>query len=374
VSIIALSLRLQLRNRSTAWLLLVIAILSAGIAALTQQVIAPHILVINQSVSLISATDILHGFPYILLNDMFNSYYATYAPIHPITISIAWLLGLFAVFGCLLGFLFGFRSAFTDKQTSVIPIATLRVSGASSRSMRTYLRRIAVIGLAGLAVAIVVGSLLSWTLVHRPYTHHSASAAATTVAWSPHGKYLAFITSTYTGQGQSTNTAQLWVWDATSGKTLLLYTLTSPNASVGITWSPNDKYLAFTPSTSTSPASEQVIYTAQLWVWDATSGKSLPIYAGSNSTVGIPSSRGGIVWSPTDGKHLTFFANSTYPSCQAISSSCNETVRIWDDTSKGSIYVLPLGPSDVITMDLSPDGTRIATGSADGTVYVLYVV
>jgi len=80
VSIIALPLSLHLRNRSAAWILFLIAILSAGIAVLSQQVLAIHTTEINQSVSHLSSTSILHAFPDIILNDIFNNYYATVAP------------------------------------------------------------------------------------------------------------------------------------------------------------------------------------------------------------------------------------------------------------------------------------------------------
>ncbi len=216
------------------------------------------------------------------------------------------------------------------------------------------------------------------------YTGPNASVDIYYSHWSSNEKYLAF--TSYLGQGDTT-TVQLWVWDATSGKTLLLYSFTGPNFSgnapfVGAYWSSNEKYLAFT-HTSTNPVQVLSTTTAQVWVWDATSGKTLllysftgPNFSGHAPFMGSIFSAGGIVWSPTDGKHLTFFANSTDPSCQTISNPCafDGTVRIWDDTTKGSIYVLPLGPSAVTTMAVSPDGTRIATGSADGTVYVLYVV
>src|SRR5258708_249146 len=335
---IALSLRVHLRNRSAAWILFLIAILSAGIAARSQQVIAIHTTEINQSISLLSATSILHGFPNIILNDIFNNYYATSAPTYPISISIAWFLGFSAVFGCLLGFLFGFRSAFTDKQAPVISSLTtakLKVAGTSSASIRIFSRRTAMIVFAALAVAIVGGNLLWWTSLHRPYTYHIASSSVDRIIWSPDGKYLAFTTSTVpVGLSTSTvqtSTVQVWVWDAITKANLFI-----------------DIY----PYTST--------------------GSSFPGGGIASSGSGSPSYPD-ITWS-TDDKHLAFVINRIDPSCESTSNSCNGTVHIWDATAKSSTYVLHLSSSDVDIIAWSPDNARIASGSSDGTLYVWYAV
>ncbi len=231
-SIIALSFRVHLRNRSAAWILILIAILSAGIAALSQQVIAIHITEINQSVSHLSSMSIFHGFPNIILNDIFNNYYVTSAPTSLISISIAWFLGFCAVFGCLLGFLIGFRSAFTDRQapvTSSLTTVKLRIAGTSSRSIRIFSRGTAMIVFAGLAVAVVGGNLLWWTLLHRPYTYHSDSSSVENITWSPSGKFIAFIASSDLGQDQSTKI--LRVWEVAANENLPIYSNSS--SSVG---------------------------------------------------------------------------------------------------------------------------------------------
>ena len=398
-SIIALSLRVHLRNRSAAWILFLIAILSAGIAALSQQVIAIHTTEINQSISLLSATSILHGFPNIILNDIFNNYYATSAPTYPISISIAWFLGFSAVFGCLLGFLFGFRSAFTDKQAPVISSLTtakLKVAGTSSRSIRIFSRRTAMIVFAALAVAIVGGNLLWWTSLHRPYTYHIASSSVDRIIWSPDGKYLAFTTSTVP-VGLSTSTVQtstVQVWDAITKAKVSLYTSTGSSSfgsgsyDAEITWSPDGKYLAFKTYTVPGGSSTNTVQkgTVQVWVWDAITKANLFIdiypYTSTGSSFpggGIASSGSGspsypdITWS-TDDKHLAFVINRIDPSCESTSNSCNGTVHIWDATAKSSTYVLHLSSSDVDIIAWSPDNARIASGSSDGTLYVWYAV
>ena len=63
---------------------------------------------------------------------------------------------------------------------------------------------------AGLAVVVVGGSLLWWTLLHRPYTYHSVSSSGGNITWgnitwSLDGKFIAFTTSSDLGQKQSTS-------------------------------------------------------------------------------------------------------------------------------------------------------------------------
>ena len=339
-SIIALSFRVHLRNRSAAWILFLIAILSAGIAALSQQVIAIHTTEINQSISQLSSTSILHGFPNILLNDIFNYYYATSAPTYPISIAIAWFLGFCAVFGCLLGFLIGFRSAFTGKQapvTSSLTTAKLRVAGTSSRSIRIFSRRTAMIVFAGLAIAVVGGNLLWWTLLHRPYTYHSDSPTVGSINWSPDDKYLAFSTSTVPGGSSmstgQTSTVQVWVWNAITKTNLPLYTYTSNGfPSADITWSHDGKYLAFTISTvpGGSSTSTAQTFTGQVWVWNAITKAKLSLYTYTTTTTTTSSSSptvGSINWSPDD-KYLAF-STSTVPGGLLTSTGQTSTAQVW---------------------------------------------
>ena len=368
-SIIALSFRVHLRNRSAAWILILIAILSAGIAALSQQVIAIHTTEINQSISHLSSTSILHSFPNIILNDIFNNYYATSAPTYPISISIAWFLGFSVVFGCLLGFLFGFRSAFSDKQASVtssLPTAKLRVAGTSSRSIRIFSRRTAMIVFAGLAVAVVGGNLLWWTLLHRPYTYHSDSSSLGNITWgnitwSLDGKLIAFTTSSDLGQKQSTST--LRVWEFATNENLSIYSNSSSSVESSI-WSRDGKYLAFTTSTVSGGSSTSTVQTStvQVWVWDALTKAKVSLYTYTYTGSGSPYAD--ITWSP-DSKYLAF-TTSTYPGGSSTSPVQKGTaqVGVWDALTKAKVslytYTYPDSSYENINTDWSRDSKYLA--------------
>src|SRR6266496_2927193 len=369
-SIIALSFRVHLRNRSAAWILFLIAILSAGIAALSQQVIAIHTAEINQSVSHLSSTSILHAFPTIILNDIFNNYYATSAPTYPISISIAWFLDFSAVFGCLLGFLFGFRSAFTDKQpsvTSAIPTAKLRVAGTSSRSIRIFSRRTAMIVFAVLAVAVVVGNLLWWTSLHRPYIYHSDSSSVGNITWgnitwSPDGKLIAFTTSSDLGQKQSTST--LRVWDIATNENLSIYSNSSSSVGDRVFWSHDGKYLAFTTYTVPvgSYTSTVQTNTVRVWVWDALTKAKVSLYTYTYTGSGSPNAD--ITWSH-DGKYLAFTIY-TYPGGSSTSPVQTSTAQVWVwdaiTNAKVSLYTstYPDSSYENINIYWSPDSKYLA--------------
>jgi hypothetical protein len=342
-SIIALSFRVHLRNRSAAWILFLIAILSAGVAALSQQVIAIHTTELNQSVSHLSSTSILHGFPNIILNDIFNNYYATSISTNPIF--MAWFLGFSAIFGCLLGFLFGFRSAFTDRQASVtssLPTARLGVAGTSSRSLRIFSRRTAMIVFAGLAVAVVGGNLLWWTLLHRPYTYHSDSSSGGNITWrditwSLDGKFIAFTTSSDLRQKQSTST--LRVWEVATNENLPIYSNSSSSVGDEVFWSPDSKYLAFTTSTNPENSSSSTVQTntAQIWVWDAITKAKMPIYTYTYS--GSSYANININWSP-DSKYLAFTISTVSGgSSSSTVQTSTAQVWVWDAITKAKMSI-----------------------------------
>jgi WD40 repeat protein/serine/threonine protein kinase len=148
--------------------------------------------------------------------------------------------------------------------------------------------------------------------------HHSALSA---VAWSPNSKRLA------TGSADGTAI----VWDAADGrKRLLLEGHTSGVRSVS--WSPDGKRLA----TGSDDGMAKV--------WNATDGRELLTLKGHTEAVSSVS------WS-LDSQRL------------ATGSLDEGKAKVWDAASGQELLSLP-GK----TVSWSPDGKRVATGGAGGTV------
>ena len=149
------------------------------------------------------------------------------------------------------------------------------------------------------------------------------------------------------------------------------------STATNITWSHDGKYLFFTTSTVHVGSTTSTIQTSTKQVWDASTNKKLTIdtsiFTSTSTSPGSPYAN--ITWS-TDDKHLAFVKNSIDQSCEITtnSSSCNGTVYIWDATTICNPYVLPLSLSVVVNIAWSPDNSRSASVSGDGTLYVWYAV
>ncbi|HEX9035987.1 MAG TPA: WD40 repeat domain-containing protein [Ktedonobacterales bacterium] len=156
------------------------------------------------------------------------------------------------------------------------------------------------------------------------------------LAWSPD--------STYVASGGDAPTVQ--VWNALTGKLLLTYRGHSAHV-IGVIWSPDGKYIA-------SASSD---YTVQ--VWDAMTGtRHLTYRAEAN---GGPAS---LAWSP-NGKYIVVseFREST----PEENKSDVEVI----DAKTGKLILTYRGHSSLVwSLSWSPDGTRIASGSEDGTAQI----
>jgi eukaryotic-like serine/threonine-protein kinase len=162
-------------------------------------------------------------------------------------------------------------------------------------------------------------------------TYRGANGGAVGVTWSPDGKYLASI-------GEEDNTVQ--VWDALTGKLQSSYSVHFEGAGVGLpAWSPDGKYLV----TGGCDDVAKVI--------DAKTGKLLLAYHGHSG-----SEQGACVsaaWSP-DGRY--------------IASGGNDSVQVWDATT-GHLRA-KYGNGGVMTLAWSPDGKYVASGGYGGTMQV----
>jgi WD40 repeat protein len=150
------------------------------------------------------------------------------------------------------------------------------------------------------------------------------------VVFSPDGKRLASGRMTLHLGG---NPGEVKVWDAQTGQELLTF----PGASNSVAFSPDGKRLA------------KGAVDGEGKVWDAQTGQELLTLKGLRPVRML-------AFSP-DGKRLVSTSNERRES----------TVTVWDAQTGQELLTLEGGVSHV---SFSPDGHRLAAGSADGAVTV----
>jgi len=204
------------------------------------------------------------------------------------------------------------------------------------------------------------------------------------VQWSSDGKYLA----------NAISSSSMQVWDVSTGKTLF----SEPWSAVA--WSSDGKRLALLHLSGTdTPAKVQVLDVAtqdlitsymvpgsnyfSLWwspdgkymvsgdgnVWNAATGEHIATYQFSPAW--------SIAWSPNSQYFASFDASQGLPKAlnqQLNTTSADPTVHVWNVLTGGEVFVYRGHTTGVNDVAWSPDGTKIASASADMTVKVWQAV
>jgi serine/threonine protein kinase len=202
----------------------------------------------------------------------------------------------------------------------------------------------------------------------RIYQQHTDRVYA--VAWSPDGTRIA----------SGGNDTAVHVWDVTSGQRLMIYRGHTQRIR-RVVWSPDSQYIASCSHDTT------------VHVWHVESGKLIYTYPGHiDRVVGLawePHGRriasGSVdttvqVWDAFTGANATIYRghsqevesvawrNGSVTPCIA-SGSEDLTAQVWRVTDRTLLYKFPAS-KEVESVTWSPDGTRLAFGSADKTAQV----
>lgn len=178
------------------------------------------------------------------------------------------------------------------------------------------------------------GKIFVWdaTSGNLIYTYEGHSDAVYDVAWSPDGKRIA----------SASNDGSVQMWDAFTGKHVISYLSTQSSRLRrapwnAVAWSPDSKHIAI------GGAGDAVVL-------DATTGKVTGYYGNSGGEIHS------LKWSP-DGIYLAIGRDDT-------------TVQVWNVAKTTNLYTFIAHSAAVLAVAWSPDGKRIASGDDSGLVLV----
>lgn len=220
-----------------------------------------------------------------------------------------------------------------DEQDFIL--ASQRRQEQEEKMQIRYKRRIFLVGLLGVGMAVGVGAT-TWEMFGRTdlvtqktpvFTYSEHSNAVNSAAWSPDNKLIA----------SSDDNNKVYIWDARSGKTYLIYQRHSDTVKK-VSWSPDGTRIV---SSSTDKTAH---------IWDTTTGETLLIYKGHTDAVRESA------WSP-DGKLIA-------------SASWDNTVQVWHATTGETLLIYKGHTDSVYGVAWSPNGKLIASSGQDQTVQI----
>jgi WD40 repeat protein len=196
------------------------------------------------------------------------------------------------------------------------------------------------------------------------------------VAFSPDGKRLACGVATWDLTKRFSGAGEVKVWDAQTGQELLAL----QGAGRNVAFSPDGKRLA------SASWDDQTVR-----VWDAQTGQELlSLKGGGGRVVFSPDGKrlasgvwwfgetkpGGVkVWDAQTGQELLSLKGGGFglafsPDSKRLASATERAVKVWDAQTGQELLDFKGHTHTVLSVAFSPDGTRLASGDADGMVKV----
>jgi WD domain, G-beta repeat len=202
-------------------------------------------------------------------------------------------------------------------------------------------RRAVIIGLTTGVIAMASGVLGQGLFKRYPtFVYMGHTDTVYDAAWSPDGRRI--------GSGSADKTVQ--VWDAVDGNRVFTYHGHTADVYT-VAWSTDGKRIA----------SCSVDKTVQ--VWDAVDGSHVFTYRGHKDQVIA------VAWSP-DNTRLASGGGNPDATANGTNKTSDPTVQVWDVVDDGHVFTYRGHTATVFGIAWSPDGRRIASGSADKTVQV----